>query len=86
MSTTTVWDKIQQVIRIAMYFISGFAVERGIGSEELWLQITGGIVAIGAAAWTILWNRNNVATTAGMQQAGLAGSAAAVANAKESTK
>lgn len=62
--TSSVWDTIQQVIRIAMQFIGGWLVSKGILTEELAVQLTGGVISVIGVVWWIIWNKKQVAPPA----------------------
>jgi hypothetical protein len=58
MQPTSFWDTIQQVIRIAMQFVGGWLVSKGILTEELAVQLTGGILSIAGVIWWIFWDKS----------------------------
>lgn len=45
------------VVRHLMGGVAVWAVAKGYGSEELWLSITGGALALAAIAWSMLDKR-----------------------------
>ena len=61
MENNSIWDTIQQVIRIAMQFVGGYLVSKGILTEELAAQLAGGVISIVGVVWWILWNQKQVA-------------------------
>lgn len=65
----TLWDGLQQWIRIMLYVASGFLAREGLlDGTNAELFISGGM-AIATGVWTVLWNRKEVVTVAGAQAA-----------------
>jgi hypothetical protein len=60
MQTTSFWDTVQQVIRLAMQFAGGWLVSKGILTEELAAQLAGGILSVSAVLWWVFWEKNRV--------------------------
>jgi hypothetical protein len=48
-------EQIGAVVRTLVQFLAGFAIAKGIGNEEMWLAITGGIVSIVSGLWSFFW-------------------------------
>lgn len=81
----TVWDSLQQVIRIALYALAGALVSRGYLDGSLVDGLVGGLMGVLTGLWTFYWNRKAV-TVAGLEAAGKASAAAIVAGAVKSAK
>lgn len=65
----TVWDSLQQIIRIALYAGAGALVTAGYLDQATSLQLAGAAVAAINGLWTIYWNRRQVVTVDGMAAA-----------------
>lgn len=50
-------DIVQQALRIAGQFISGYLVANGLATASHEQAIIGGVVAIGLWGWWLYWNR-----------------------------
>ena len=66
---TTLWDKFQQVARKLLGYGAGYLAGRQIIDDET-VQL---LIVFGMAGldwiWFAVWNRNQVATVAGLEQA-----------------
>lgn len=49
------WDSVQQLIRIVAQIGAGALVSRGVITEELSTQLTGGILSLATVAWWVFW-------------------------------
>jgi hypothetical protein len=65
----TLWDSLQQVIRIALYAGSGALVTAGIIDQGTAVTLAGAILALLNGVWTVYWNRSQVVTVDGMAAA-----------------
>lgn len=61
----TLWDGLQQLIRIVLYIVSGWFVREGWIDENTATQLIGAGIAVATGVWTIWWNRREVVTVAG---------------------
>lgn len=77
----TIWDSLQQLIRILLYLGAGALVSRGWIDEETGAALVGAGLALATAIWTYAWNRKAV-TAAGLEAAGADAAARAVERAK----
>lgn len=79
----TNWDAIQQAIRIFLYSVLPiFGVQQAAAEN----YVTTGIAILGFLlnlVWSIRWNKNEVATVAGMEAKGMSSAAVAVEVAKK---
>jgi hypothetical protein len=48
-------EQIGAMVRTVIQLLSGFAIAKGIGNEEMWLAITGGVVSIVSGLWSFFW-------------------------------
>lgn len=51
------WDSIQQLIRIVAQMGGAALVSRGLITEEISTQLSGGVLALASVAWWIFWNK-----------------------------
>lgn len=65
----TVWDSLQQVIRILLYLGGSALVTRGLIDDATSNQLVGAALIVINAGWTIYWNRRQVMTVDGMTAA-----------------
>ena len=65
----TIWDSLQQVIRIALYSGAGALVSAGYLDEQTSLQLAGAVLTLITIAWTVYWNRQQVLTVDGIKAA-----------------
>jgi hypothetical protein len=65
----TLWDSLQQVIRIALYAGAGALVSAGVVDEATSLQLAGAALALITGIWTAYWNRKQVMTVDGLEAA-----------------
>lgn len=54
------WNTIQQLIRIAMQFVGGWLVSKGILTEEIAAQFTGALISLAGVVWWYFWNQKQV--------------------------
>lgn len=52
------WDTVQQLIRIVGYALGGYVFGDSVASGELFQAALGGLVAVGAFVWWLVWERN----------------------------
>lgn len=52
------WQSIQQFVRIALYTAGGFFLGEGVMDGDLAQDAIGGVVAIGAFVWWLVWERD----------------------------
>lgn len=50
------WDNVQQLIRIIAQIGAGALVSKGVITEDIATQLTGGILSLASVAWWIFWN------------------------------
>lgn len=81
----TVWDSLQQIIRILLYAASGALVTAGLIDQQTGIALAGALVALINGIWTWYWNRKAV-TVAGLEKAGKANAAQVVAGAVKAVK
>ena len=81
----TVWDSLQQIIRIALYAAAGSLVTAGIIDQATSLALAGAVLGLINGIWTYYWNRKAV-TVAGLDAANKANAAAVVAGAIKAVK
>lgn len=55
------WDSVQQLIRIIAQIGAGALVSRGLITEDIATQLTGGIMSLAMVAWWIFWNNKRSA-------------------------
>ncbi len=67
----TLWDSLQQVIRIALYSGAGALVSAGYIDEQTSLQLAGAVLTLITIAWTVYWNRKQVLTVDGIKAASI---------------
>lgn len=65
----TVWDALQQIIRIGLYAGAGALVTAGILDQSTSLQLAAAALALINGLWTVYWNRRQVMTVDGMTAA-----------------
>lgn len=73
----TMWDSVQQVIRILLYAGAGALVTAGVIDESTGTALAGALLGVINGLWTWYWNRKAV-TVAGLEAAGKANAAVAV--------
>lgn len=69
---TTLWDALQQIIRIGLYIGGSALVTAGYIDEATSAKVIGLIVLALNAGWTWYWNRRSVATVGGLASAAVA--------------
>lgn len=52
------WDNIQQLVRILAQLGAGVLISRGVITEDIASQLTGGIISLAGVAWWIFWNKS----------------------------
>lgn len=52
------WDKVQQVLRIILFAAGGYIFGADVVEGEMFNQLIGGVMAIGAFAWWLIWEKN----------------------------
>lgn len=62
----TIWDSLQQFIRIALYAGAGALVTAGIIDQATAVSLAGAGLALLNGIWTVYWNRKQVMTVDGM--------------------
>lgn len=60
----TLWDSVQQIIRILLYVATGWLVQRGILDESTATALAGALLGLATGLWTFWWNRRQVVTVA----------------------
>jgi len=48
-------EQIGAVVRTVIQLVSGLAIAKGIGDEQLWVAISGGAVSIVSGIWSWYW-------------------------------
>jgi hypothetical protein len=81
----TMWDSIQQIIRILLYAGAGALVTAGIIDQATGVALAGAVLGVINGVWTWYWNRKAV-TVKGLEAAGKATAAVAVENAVKAVK
>lgn len=54
------WNTAQQLLRIILNFIGGLLISRGILTDELMTQLSGGIMSVASVAWWFIWNQKQI--------------------------
>lgn len=54
------WSTMQQLLRIILNFVGGILISRGILTDEMMTQLTGGVMSLAAVAWWFVWNRQRL--------------------------
>lgn len=57
------WDSVQQLIRIIAQLGAGALVSRGVITEDLATQLTGGILSLATVGWWVFWQNQRKDTT-----------------------
>lgn len=65
----TIWDSLQQIIRIALYAGAGALVTAGVLDQSTSLQLAAAVLAVVNGLWTVYWNRRQVVTVDGIAAA-----------------
>jgi hypothetical protein len=73
----TMWDSIQQIIRILLYAGAGALVTAGIIDQATGVALAGAALGVINGLWTWYWNRKAVTVT-GLEAAGKSHAAVAV--------
>ncbi len=81
----TLWDSLQQIIRILLYAASGALVTAGLIDQQTGVALAGALVALINGIWTWYWNRKAV-TVAGLEAAGKHNAAMIVTGAVKAVK
>ena len=81
----TMWDSIQQIIRILLYAGAGALVTAGIIDQATGVALAGAVLGVINGVWTWYWNRKAV-TVAGLDAAGKIEAAASVEAAVKAAK
>ena len=81
----TMWDSIQQIIRILLYAGAGSLVTAGIIDQATGVALAGAALGLINGVWTWYWNRKAV-TVAGLEAAGKGAAAVAVEVAVKAAK
>lgn len=58
------WDNVQQLIRIIMHIVAGALVQSGWISEDISVQLTGGVISLASVLWWVFWNKKRPETNA----------------------
>lgn len=56
------WDTIQQVLRILLYTLGGWAFGDAVTEGATFQNAVTGALAVGAFAWWAIWERNRPAS------------------------
>lgn len=56
------WDTIQQVLRILLYTLGGWAFGDAVAQGAEFQAAVGGVLAVGAFLWWALWERKRPAS------------------------
>jgi len=56
------WDTIQQVLRILLYTLGGWAFGDVVTEGPAFQNAVAGILAVGAFAWWAIWERSRPAS------------------------
>jgi membrane protein DedA with SNARE-associated domain len=48
-------EAIGAVVRTVIQLVSGLAIAKGIGDEQMWLAISGGLVSVVSGVWSWYW-------------------------------
>jgi hypothetical protein len=59
----SVWQSIQQVLRIGLYTVGGAVFGDGIADSEIFQQAIGGVMSIGTFVWWYVWERGRTPNT-----------------------
>lgn len=81
----TMWDSIQQIVRILLYAGAGALVTAGLIDESTGTALAGALLGVVNGVWTWYWNRKAV-TVAGLEAAGKGHAAATVEAAVRAAK
>lgn len=54
-------EQVGAVARTVVQLVSGLAIAKGIGDEQLWLAISGGVVSVVSGVWSWYWIRKKTA-------------------------
>ena len=81
----TVWDSLQQIIRILLYAGAGALVTAGLIDQATGVALAGALLGLLNGIWTWYWNRKAV-TVAGLEAADKANAAHVVAGAIKAVK
>lgn len=54
------WNTVQQMLRIILNFIGGLLISRGVFTDELMTQLSGGIMSIASVVWWYIWNQKQI--------------------------
>lgn len=65
----TLWDGLQQLIRIGLYVLAGWLLKKGVIDDGTVEGFVGAGVLVANGAWTVWWNRRQVVTVAGVENA-----------------
>lgn len=65
----TLWDGLQQLIRIVLYVASGWLLQKGFITDAQTELFIGGGLAVATGLWTVFWNRQQVVTVDGVTAA-----------------
>lgn len=57
------WDQLQQVIRILLYALGGWALGDAVTSGADFQNAVSGVLAVGSFAWWFFWDRKRSDTT-----------------------
>lgn len=60
----TMWDSLQQIIRILLYAGSGALVTAGVIDQATGVTLAGALLGVINGLWTWYWNRKQVVTVA----------------------
>ena len=74
----TMWDSIQQIIRILLYAGAGALVTAGVIDQATGLALAGALLGVINGVWTIYWNKK-AATIAGLEASTVPGTSVVAA-------
>ena len=57
-------EQFGAMLRTVIQLISGVAIAKGIGDNNLWMAISAGAVSIGSGLWSFYWIKKTTATPA----------------------
>lgn len=56
-------EQFGAMLRTIIQLISGIAIAKGIGDNNLWVAISAGLVSIGSGLWSFYWIKDKTAAT-----------------------
>lgn len=48
-------EQIGAIARTLIQLVSGLAIAKGIGDENMWIAISGGVVSVVSGVWSWYW-------------------------------